>query len=125
MDKLNVKQELFAQGIAKGLSQLRAYVEAGYKPSEGAACRLSSNVKVAARIAELQAKGADKALVTVETINEKLIESYEMAEQMKQAAAMTQAAMAQAKIFGLDVNKHEVGGTGGGPLSFEVNFVDD
>ena len=125
MDKLNFKQELFAQGIAKGLPQLRAYVEAGYKPSEAGACRLASHVKVSARIAELQAKGADKALVTVETINAKLIESYKMAQQMEQSAAMTAATMAQAKIFGLDVNKHEVGGTGGGPLSFEVHFVDD
>jgi len=125
MDKLNFKQELFAQGIAKGLPQLRAYVEAGYKPSEGGASRLASHVKVSARIAELQAKGADKALVTVETINEKLIASYEMAQQMEQSAAMTAATMAQAKIFGLDVNKHEVGGTNGAPLSFEVNFIDD
>ena len=125
MDKLNVKQELFAQGIAKGLPQLRAYVEAGYKPSEAGACRLASHVKVSARIAELQARAADKAVVTIDTINEKLVESYAMARSMEQAAAMTQAAMAQAKIFGLDVNKHEVGGTGGGPLSFEVNFVDD
>jgi phage terminase small subunit len=64
----NPKHEAFAQGLAKGLSATEAYVAAGYKESRSAASRLSANVNVEARVAELVNKGAEKAGVTVERI---------------------------------------------------------
>ncbi len=57
----NPKHEAFAQGLAKGLSASDAYVGAGYKESRSAASRLSANVNIAARVAELVSKGAEKA----------------------------------------------------------------
>ncbi|MCA1298029.1 terminase small subunit [Stappia indica] len=61
----NARHEVFAQGVAKGLSQDEAYARAGYKASRSAASRLSANVSVKARIAELVGKGAEKAEVSV------------------------------------------------------------
>lgn len=68
----NVKHEAFAQGLARGLSASEAYVAAGYKESRSAASRLSTNVNVEARVAELVNKGAEKAEATVERVLKEL-----------------------------------------------------
>jgi phage terminase small subunit len=57
----NARHEQFAQALAKGKAQAKAYAAAGYKPSEHHASRLASNGKVAARVREILAKVADKA----------------------------------------------------------------
>ncbi|WP_188079447.1 terminase small subunit [Xanthobacter oligotrophicus] len=58
----NGRHERFAQELAKGKSADEAYVEAGYsgssKSMQEAASRLSRNVKVQARVAEIQQRGA-------------------------------------------------------------------
>lgn len=61
----NSKHEAFAQSIAKGLSASDAYVAAGYKTSRSAASRLSTNVNVEARVAELAAKSAERAEIDI------------------------------------------------------------
>jgi phage terminase small subunit len=61
----NPKHERFAQALAKGISASEAYVAAGYKESRSAASRLSTNVNVEARVAELVGKGAERSEVTV------------------------------------------------------------
>lgn len=61
----NPKHEAFAQALAKGASAADAYTQAGYKPSRSAASRLSTNVNIEARVAELVGKGADRAEVTI------------------------------------------------------------
>ena len=61
----NPRHESFAQALAKGKSAAEAYEAAGYKPSRSAASRLSTNVNIEARVAELVGKGADKAEVTI------------------------------------------------------------
>lgn len=61
----NARHEAFAQGVAKGLSASEAYIAAGYKESRSAASRLSANVNIEARIAELVGRGAEKAEVNV------------------------------------------------------------
>jgi len=107
----NARHERFAQEIAKGRTQAEAYELAGYKPSATtpqAASRLLSNVKVAARVEELQLRGADKAVVTIETISKKLEAAFSMADSTANAAAMTGAAMAQAKLFGLDIDRKQI-----------------
>lgn len=48
----NPRHERFAQGLAKGKTQAEAYADAGYKPSEPNASRLTSNEKVQANRAE-------------------------------------------------------------------------
>lgn len=57
----NHKHEAFAQGLAKGMSASEAYVAAGYSESRSAASRLSTNVNVKRRVADIQAKVSDKA----------------------------------------------------------------
>ena len=49
----NVRHERFCNEIVSGKSQAEAYRLAGYKPDTGAASRLSANVSIQARIAEL------------------------------------------------------------------------
>lgn len=60
----NAKHERFAQYLAKGVTATAAYVEAGYKEDRGAASRLSTNVNVQARVAELLTRSADRVEVT-------------------------------------------------------------
>src|SRR5215510_6403941 len=71
------RHELFAQGLAKGLGIGAAYVAAGYKPSPAAATRLSKNVKLQERVAELQAASAGKAGVSRQWVLERLKENVE------------------------------------------------
>ena len=61
----NAKHEAFAQGLAKGLSASEAYVAAGYSESRSAASRLSTNVNIETRVAELLNNGAVRAEVSV------------------------------------------------------------
>jgi len=49
----NARHERFAVALAAGKAQGAAYAEAGYKPDDGAASRLSGNVKIQERVAEL------------------------------------------------------------------------
>jgi hypothetical protein len=59
----NHKHELFAQGLAKGLSADAAYQAAGYKRDRGNAARLTANDSIQKRVAEIQGKAAEKAMV--------------------------------------------------------------
>ena len=52
----NPKHEAYAQAVARGINKTKAYTDAGYKYSEQSASRLSRNVQVRARIAELSVK---------------------------------------------------------------------
>src|SRR6516225_6678487 len=58
----NQRHERFAIEISEGLSQSEAYKRAGYKEDRGHSSRLAANGNVQARIAELQAKTAEKIL---------------------------------------------------------------
>lgn len=57
----NPKHEKFAQGLAKGLSQEKAYKEAGYNGNRKAASNLWTNVDIQERVAELTKQGAEEA----------------------------------------------------------------
>lgn len=64
----NPKHELFAQELAQGKTATEAYTLAGYKGDRTAASRLSTNVNIQERVAEIQAKGAERAEITVEKV---------------------------------------------------------
>jgi len=64
----NQRHEAFAQALAKGKSAADAYVTAGYRASRSAASRLSTNVNIEKRVAELQSKAAEKAEVTARDV---------------------------------------------------------
>jgi phage terminase small subunit len=84
----NARQERFAQELAKGKSQLEAYAAAGYRPDDGAAARLSGNVRVKARLAEIQAKLAErvveKTAIDAAWVLEKAAELHALALKEKQ-----------------------------------------
>lgn len=103
----NPKHERFAQGLFKGKSQIEAYADAGYKPDSGAANRLSGNVSIQSRIAELQAASSLRVEVTVASLIEEAASIQKAAQDDKQYSAATAALTAKAKLAGLWVDKAE------------------
>jgi phage terminase small subunit len=102
----NEQWELFAQGVAKGLTLTKAYEKAGYDPHSSNAARLIGNDSVSDRVAELQELAAQRTLVSIEKLTDELEEARELAmKDDKGAAAAVSAVMAKAKLHGLDVNK--------------------
>lgn len=103
----NPRHESFAQALAKGNSASEAYIAAGYKDSRSAASRLSTNVNIVARVAELQGEAAERAVLTVEDIARQLDEDRMFARENGAAAAAVSATMGKAKVLGLIVEKHD------------------
>ena len=68
----NSRHEAFAQGLAKGMAASDAYVAAGYKESRSAASRLSANVNIEARVAEIVNAGAERAEIDVARVLKEL-----------------------------------------------------
>jgi hypothetical protein len=65
---LNQRHEKFAQGLAEGKSATEAYQLAGYAPNDGNAARLKGNDRIESRVAELQRQGAERTLITLESL---------------------------------------------------------
>lgn len=68
----NTRHEAFAQALARGLSASDAYTDAGYKESRSAASRLSSNVNITARVAEIVGRGSQRAEIDVAKVLQEL-----------------------------------------------------
>lgn len=62
----NPRHEKFAQLRAQQVTASEAYRKSGYKPDDGAASRLSGNVKVKARVTELLLLSAGKCVLSIE-----------------------------------------------------------
>ena len=125
----NGKHERFAQGLAKGLSQTEAYAEAGYTGDRTAASRLSTNVNVIARVAELQDKAALRTEISIASATAHLLELAAMAKKLGDAPGIqaSRASMMDAcKLNGLVVeqSKRELTGTDGMPLGIALEFVE-
>lgn len=112
----NACHEKFAQALAKGMNATEAYATAGYKGDRTAASRLSTNVNVAQRVAELQGRAAKKAEVTLESLLTELEEARVIALAEKQSSAAVSATMGKAKLTGLLIEKREHTGRNGGPI---------
>ncbi|RUW27305.1 terminase small subunit [Mesorhizobium sp. M4B.F.Ca.ET.215.01.1.1] len=110
--KLNIRQERFCFGLAEGLPQSRAYVEAGYaargNAAEVEASKMVRLPKVAARVAELRAEAAKRSEVTVDDLVAELEIMRKLAMACKNPAAGVAAVMGKAKLLGLIVDKAEV-----------------
>lgn len=106
------RHEKFVQGLLEGKPANRAYADAGYAPHDGNCIRLRGNERVKARLAELQAETAANAEVTLQTILADLVDAAAVAKSKGQGQALVSAAMAKAKLLGLDVQRIEVGGPG-------------
>lgn len=104
----NARHERFAQEIAKGKTATEAYVIAGYKAHDGNAATLRGNQRVLDRLAELQEKGAERAVITVASITERLLSIATKGESSSDAPLLSvarAALMDAAKLNGLVVEK--------------------
>src|SRR5262245_23127340 len=94
---LNARQERYAQLLAEGMPQSRAYVEAGYKArgqsADAEASKLIRIDKVKTRLAELRAENANASQITVQSVSQMLIAAYALSMHERQGGAATQAAM--------------------------------
>ena len=109
----NNKHELFALGLVEGKTADQAYIDAGYNRHDGNAARLRGKERIIARVKELQEQHVKRHNVTVGSLTEKLESAriHAMAADNGASAAVS-AVMGMAKLHGLDINKHEHGGTG-------------
>jgi phage terminase small subunit len=107
----NPRHETFAQELAMRKTADEAYETAGYKPSRPHACRLATKGNVRARIAELQAAGAEKAALTVESLIGEAEEARVLAMTLKLPGAAVSAIIAKAKLAGKLVEKRETENT--------------
>jgi phage terminase small subunit len=120
---LSQKMEAFAQAIAAGSYQADAYRMA-YPTAQDwqdsavwtEASRLAKDPRVAARIAELQAKGAEASVFTLADHLRNLAEISRAALAAKDFTAAARAEESRGKASGFYVQKHELTGKGGGPI---------
>lgn len=106
----NPKHERFAQALAKGETAVAAYEQAGYRPDRGAASRLSANVSIERRVAEILDKAAERAEISVASVTTRLLAIATKAEAKDDAAMLSVARaslMDAAKLNGLVVEKGE------------------
>jgi hypothetical protein len=105
----NQRHERFVQELAKGKSASEAYRNAGYSADDGNAIRLTGNDKVKARLTELLEKGAERTLVTIESITAELEEArlLAMKESTANPSAAVSASLGKAKLHGLLIDKSE------------------
>ena len=64
----NARHERFAQELAKGATADAAYETAGFKANRGNAIRLKAKESIAARVAEILGRGAERAEITVDRV---------------------------------------------------------
>lgn len=121
----NAGHEKFAQARAKGATATDAYAAAGYKGDRTAASRLSTNVNVARRVAEIQGRAAERAVVTIQSLTEELEEARAIALAEKQSSAAVAATMGKAKLHGLVVEKKQHSGPNGGPIPIDLTSATD
>ncbi|WP_454572903.1 terminase small subunit [Mesorhizobium sp. PL10] len=112
---MNLRQERFCLGLAEGLPQSRAYIEAGYtargNAAEVEASKMVRLPKIAARVAELQAAAAKRSEITVDDLVAELEGMRKLAIACKNPAAGVSAIMGKAKLLGLIVDKAEIEAT--------------
>lgn len=111
---LTQKQEALAQARLECDSQSDAY-RAAYnvqnmtdKQIHEEACVLFANPKVAQRVKELQQAAMKRHETTVDSITVKLDKAYDVALDNEIPSAMTSAALGEAKLHGLLIERSEV-----------------
>jgi hypothetical protein len=109
--KLLPRQKRFAELIQEGKPISTAYVEAGYKHDKhwGNPYRLyTGNDRVQEYISDLERRALEQHDIDVHKLVNDLQEAMDLARKTRNPGAMIQAAMAQAKLCGLVVDKREV-----------------
>lgn len=127
---LTAQREAFALALAEGATQAEAYRRAfprsaKWKPGTvwSKASVLVRDDKVAARVAELQARAAEANAVTLEQHVATLANLRDEARASRQFGAAIQAEVARGKASGLYVERLQHTGRDGEPLSLAVVFA--
>jgi hypothetical protein len=105
---LSPRQEAFAQAIAHGKPQVRAYALAGYRRQYSNASRLIRNDKVRSRISELKQENESMAQRTREEHLAKMLEREKKADDKGQLSTAHAIANDYAKLMGWLIEKREV-----------------
>lgn len=119
----NPRHERFCQEIAKGTNGRESYLAAGYdcsiEAADVGASRLLSQDKINARVAELLSKAADKAVISIANVTERLLRLADKGEAQGEPAGLhvaRQSVMDAAKVHGLLRDRVEMTGADGGPI---------
>jgi hypothetical protein len=109
----NPRYELFAQTLARGVSQSDAYVEAGFQSTTpdgiaNNAARLAAKPEVKQRVDELLARAAKHAELRAADILSALLEDRSLARERGQVAAAIRALELYGKQIGMFVDKREI-----------------
>jgi hypothetical protein len=112
----NARHESFAQALAKGKTATEAYAEAGYKGDRTAASRLSTNVNIRDRVAEIVGRVSEKAewsaadrLISLKAIHDASSED----DRRTAIAAIAEANKMQGSY---PPAEHRLAGRNGGPI---------
>lgn len=122
----NPRHERFAQELAKGKSQIEAYEVAGYRPNPSAASRLSDDVNICERVAEIQERGAMRTEVTIASLTADLLELKDAGKSLGEAPGFQvarAAIMDIAKLNGLIVDKSQSDVSADVKTELRVKFV--
>jgi len=127
-DVLSVKQETFCLAYVETGSASEAYrrafdVGATTKPETvwTEASKTLANPKVARRVMELQELARLRMLVSVDSLTAELEEARILAMKSENGASAAVAAiMGKAKLHGLAIEKKELSGKAGAPITREV-----
>lgn len=103
----NDRHEAFAQGLARGMSQIDAYTAAGYTANRSAASKLQTNANIQARVGELQSRAATNVVITREWIIEQLVDNAAKAKQAGDFAPSNKAIELLGKELGMFVERTE------------------
>jgi hypothetical protein len=104
----NPRHERFAKVLAEGKTASSAYEQAGYRPNDGNAVRLKGNEKIKSRVAELQGQGAERAIVTLQSLIAEAGEIQAKALAKSNYSAAISALTVKAKLSGHWVDRGEV-----------------
>ena len=118
----NARHERFAQELAKGNTQEKAYIAAGYAPGDARAKSsrlLATNGNIEARVMELKERAAAKVEWGIADAIRELDEARmaALAAETVQSSAAVNATMSKAKLLGLVVDKQQTDVSGS--LKFE------
>jgi hypothetical protein len=108
----NSRHELFCQNLAKGMTQDRAYTEAGFKPNRHNATRLNTNETIRNRVSELLTRNVQKQDEIVAITTQSLLAEAEAARvkamsERGGAAAAIAALTAKGKLAGVWIERSE------------------
>lgn len=121
------KQQRFIEEYLVDLNATQAAIRAGYSAKTAAeqASRLLTNVKVAAAVAEARAALTARTEITQDTVLKGFYREANYFGDGASHSARVSAFGGLAKVLGLETQKHEHAGPGGGaiPNKYTIEFV--